>query len=284
MNNKTLYVSDLDGTLLNKDAALSAYTKNALNRLISSGVHFTIATGRTTDAAKVIMAGVDLNVPVISFNGAIISNVTEESSIKVYRLSAGAIKETIAALRAHGVSGLMYVYENNGLIAYYESLKQKHIINFIEERKSRYHSVFRQVEDLNAISPAHVMYFTIVDARSRIQPVYDAMQKTPGIEMTLIQDTYHDDTWFMEVYSGGASKQSAVSYLREVYGYDEIIGFGDNVNDLPMFDACDVCVAVDNGVEEVKAAAGYICESHERDGVVKWIEARTGNDEDKLRP
>ena len=65
---KILYISDLDGTLLDKNSMLSEYTKNALNELISQGVCFSIATGRTTDAAKKIMSGVELNIPIVTFN------------------------------------------------------------------------------------------------------------------------------------------------------------------------------------------------------------------------
>ena len=49
---KILFISDLDGTLLDKNSMLSEYTKNALNELISQGVYFSVATRRTTDAAK----------------------------------------------------------------------------------------------------------------------------------------------------------------------------------------------------------------------------------------
>ena len=46
---KTFYVSDLDGTLLNQNSTISEFTKIELNKLISSGINFTVATGRTTN-------------------------------------------------------------------------------------------------------------------------------------------------------------------------------------------------------------------------------------------
>jgi hypothetical protein len=50
------------------------------------------------------------------------------------------------------------------------------------------------------------------------------------------------------------------------------VGFGDNLNDLPLFEACDIKVAVENAKPEVKAASDFICGSNEDDGVVKWME------------
>jgi len=59
--------------------------------------------------------------------------------------------------------------------------------------------------------------------------------------------------------------------MRQVYGFERVIGFGDNLNDLPMFAACDVKVAVKNARTEVISAADYICGRNIDDGVVKWL-------------
>ena len=55
------------------------------------------------------------------------------------------------------------------------------------------------------------------------------------------------------------------------------MGFGDNANDLPLFEACDVCIAVDNATREVKDSADYVCESNADDGVAKWLMENADN-------
>ena len=270
--NKTLYISDLDETLLDKSSALSEYTKNALNDLISRGINFTVATGRTTDAALKIMADVRLNVPVAAFNGAVIYDVKQRRHVKVCRLAAGAVKEIVNILKSRGVLWLMYELKNNGLTAYYDSLEHKPVRDFIEDRRARYNSDFCRVNDLCGVSLEHVMYFTLIDTYDRIKPVCDALKKIPDINVTLIDDTNINGLWWLEIFSAEASKENTVMFLRETYGYKKVVGFGDNYNDLPMFKACDVRVAVKNALDEVKAAADCICESHDEDGVVKWIE------------
>ena len=89
--------------------------------------------------------------------------------------------------------------------------------------------------------------------------------------MALVDDTNVNGLWWLEISSAEASKETAVVFLRETYGYTTIIGFGDNLNDLPMFKACDVCVAVENALDEVKSVSDSICGSNDDDGVVKWI-------------
>jgi 5-amino-6-(5-phospho-D-ribitylamino)uracil phosphatase len=269
---KTLYVSDLDGTLLNQNASLSEYTINLLNKLISSGINFTVATGRTTDATKKIMADIDLNIPIISFNGAIIYSIKQKNYIKVYWLANETVKNIINVLKSHKVSSLMYELKDNVFIGYYEALEQKYMNDFVEDRKKRFNTNFCQVNEFNDISLEHIMYFALGDTYDRIKSVYEALNNIPNITMSMVNNTYSNDLWFLEVYSAEASKQNAVKFLRDTYGFKKIIGFGDNHNDLPMFKACDVCVAVTNAIDEVKAAADFICNSNQENGVAKWIE------------
>lgn len=269
---KTLYVSDLDGTLLNHNAVLSEYTKNGLNKLISCGINFTVASGRTIDAAKEIMADIELNIPMISFNGAIIYDVKQKSYVKVYWFTAAAVKNIVTVLKSHNVSALMYEFKDDALISYYESLEKKPLYDYVKDRKTRYNSIFRQVNDFDEVASVQIMYFTLIDTYDRIEPVYDGLKKIPDINMSLVNNTYSDNLWFLEIFNAAASKENAVRFLRETYGYQKIIGFGDNHNDLSMFKVCDLCVAVKNANDEVKAAADYICDSYDEDGVVKWIE------------
>ena len=54
---KTLYVSDLDGTLLNSDTKLSDKTKKIINQLVKNGMNFTFATARSITSAYVVTSG-----------------------------------------------------------------------------------------------------------------------------------------------------------------------------------------------------------------------------------
>jgi HAD superfamily hydrolase (TIGR01484 family) len=78
---KTLYVSDLDGTLLNTDDKINPYSLDILNQLIQNGVHFTYATARSLSSAAVVTAGLQVSMPIIAYNGAFIF----EPSGKIYR-------------------------------------------------------------------------------------------------------------------------------------------------------------------------------------------------------
>ena len=81
-----LFVSDLDGTLLRPDGSFPEDYKKRLNRLLDSGLRFTIATARNYDSAHPILQGLNLNLPVILFNGVYLAdfhsgNILENSSL-----------------------------------------------------------------------------------------------------------------------------------------------------------------------------------------------------------
>jgi 5-amino-6-(5-phospho-D-ribitylamino)uracil phosphatase len=69
---RTLFVSDLDGTLLGPDATLSETTTHVINEFISGGGMFTYATARSFTTASLVTAPLDLRLPVITYGGAII--------------------------------------------------------------------------------------------------------------------------------------------------------------------------------------------------------------------
>ena len=122
------------------------------------------------------------------------------------------------------------------------------------------------------MSPDSIIYFTLIDARERLQLVYDFLSEEPGLSQTLYKNVYNPDFWFLEVFNEKASKQYAVNYLKEKYKFDLIVGFGDNYNDLSLFAACNVRVAVENATQKLKEAATHTCASNDDDGVAKWIE------------
>lgn len=60
-------------------------------------------------------------------------------------------------------------------------------------------------------------------------------------------------------------------WLREYIDVDKVIGFGDNLNDIPFFEACDESYAVANAREEVKQKATGIIGTNIEDGVIKQL-------------
>ena len=88
----------------------------------------------------------------------------------------------------------------------------------------------------------------------------------------MYKDIYSDDFWYLEIFSETASKYNAIQFLRQKYGFEKLVCFGDNLNDLPMFDGCDEGYAVANAKPELKERATAVIGSNTEDGVARFLD------------
>ena len=142
--------------------------------------------------------------------------------------------------------------------------------SFAEVRRNRYNKPYVQCADLLDAADGRTIYYTALDEHEKLLPVKNAIDSIDGVDYAFYEDTY-TGKWFLEVFSAKASKSNGLRYLRERYGFDEVVAFGDNLNDLPMFSEADIKVAVGNARDEVKAAADYIIGTNDEDGVAEWL-------------
>lgn len=84
---------------------------------------------------------------------------------------------------------------------------------------------------------------------------------------------WHDGGAF-DITPKGGSKKLGIQKVMEHYGYsrDEIAAVGDGYNDIPMIRYAGIGIAMGNGNEQVKAAADYVTDSIEQDGLLHAVE------------
>lgn len=275
MKNKTLYISDLDGTLLNSDKEISKYTMDIINACIEKGMYFSIATARTAASSVKILLGLNINIPVILMNGVVIYDIQHHKYIKTEEISEQTANAILYILNKHDISGFMYAISNDKLITYYENLYTEALRDFYDERVIKYYKSFEQVDSFsNKTKSSRILYFALIDEYERLSMVLKDLKNQPDIDIVLYKDIYAENLWYLEVYSINASKYNAVRYIREYYNFDKIIGFGDNLNDIPLFKACDECYAVSNAVYELKEKATGMIADNNSDGVARFIVER----------
>ena len=268
---KTLYISDLDGTLLNSSAELSVYTTNALNRLIADGMHFSAATARTASTTLQMFEGVALNTPIVLMNGVLIYDPTCNQYINREIISDTAKSGIIDAMHEAEQSCLMYALCGEKMSTYYRNPVNTMLRDFMDERIGKYNKIFTPVEDFATVTN-DIIYFCFLDEQENIERIYSLISDIDGPKTEKYRDIYSKHLWYLEVFSANASKRCAVDFLRKHGGYDRIIGFGDNLNDLPLFHACDECYAVANAKDELKQIATAVIGRNDEDSVVRWLE------------
>jgi len=273
--NKTLYISDLDGTLLDPDARLTEYTTQILRQLIAKGLCFGVATARTREGAcPRLRELLPLPAPMVLLNGAVIYDSQTQSFIKRETIAPEDLRQLLACVRAHGQTGFLYSLQGNDIIPYHEPITRQILHDFKNERLERY-SHFVETADLS-LHTENIIYFTTQDSRAQLQPLYDEIKDMPALGCVLYEDTYAQNNWYLECFSHAANKGNAVAYLRRAFGYEKIVGFGDNLNDLCLFEACDEAYAVANAREELKARATGVIGANTEDGVAKFLRSSLG--------
>lgn len=272
---KILFVSDLDGTLLNSNGELSGYTVETLNRLMENGIYFTFATARTIYSAKPITKELRINVPCILNNGASVYDMRTGEYIKNAYIPQEVSMKIISAFRAEGLNCFMFRFSDNLLSTGYDNVTDELMKSYVEERKGKFLQPFFECDDLLDEINGNEIYINSTGSYENLLPVKNAVSEITGADFAFYKDTY-TDKWFLETFSDKASKANGIRFLREKYGFEHITVFGDNFNDLSMFREADTKIAVGNAKSELKEKADIITDTNDNDGVAKWLAENYG--------
>ncbi len=268
---KRLYISDLDGTLLNNDQRVSAESERLLRECTANGKYFTFATARTAASAIKITENTGVNIPCVLMNGVSVYDTVRREYVKNEYISADSSMSVARLLDSIGQSAFMYKISGNKIYCEYTSLDSPEMREFFEIRRTRYDKPFLQIDSFSSSCDGSVVYFSILGSRERLEKVRSAAEKVKVLKYAFYSDIYSENSWYLEIFSEHASKYNGVRFLREHYGFDEIVCFGDNLNDLSMFEASDRKIAVANANETLKAAADEIIGSNLENSVAKYI-------------
>lgn len=272
---RRLYISDLDGTLLDNNAGISDFTAGTINKLIEKGMYFTFATARSVYSAKPITSGLNINIPYILMNGVSIYNPENNSYIRNNYIQPEVSAEIIGVFKKHDLKCFMYKIHDDVLTAYFTEINSQVMNSFAEVRKNNYNKPFVQCADLADHADSETVYFTVTGEYERLFPVKSAVENIKGVNHAFYRDTY-TGKYYLEIFSESASKANGIKYLRNKYGFDEVVCFGDNFNDMAMFGESDVKIAVGNAVPELKELADFVALPNENDGVAKWLSENYG--------
>lgn len=265
--NKTLYVTDLDGTLLDSDQKVSPFSCSIINDLVTRGMTFSYATARSMITARKATVGLNAQMPLIVYNGTFVIDNATGKRILSNTFSAAEAIELLEILQAHDIAPLVYSLQSDfEKFSYIPSAVSPGLQRFLNSRQGDVRD--NPVSSAADLSQGEIYYFTNIDEPSKLIPVYESIRDRYNCMYQ--KDVYSDDMW-LEILPKAASKASAILQVKELYGCDRIVAFGDGINDLPMFEIADECYAVSNAVDELKAIATGVIESNNADGVAKWL-------------
>ena len=263
---KTLYVSDLDGTLLRKDESLSDFTVLTINSLVEKGMFFSYATARSIVTSSRVTKGLSHKIPVILYNGAFIRR-PDTNELLASNFFGSEFTGVLNDLIAHQIYPIVYSLEaGQEKYRYWKEMSTPGMRYFNDSRAGdpRETPVHR-ADDLYAGSP---FYMTCIDETEKLTPLYEKYREQ--FHCVLHHDIYSGNQW-LEIMPKSTSKSKAIRQLKELLKCDRLVVFGDGKNDIDMFRIADECYAVENAVEELKEIATAVIGSNMVDGVANWL-------------
>lgn len=273
---KTLYVSDLDGTLLNSKKQITPYTVRVLNACIEKGMLFTVATARMAYACDYRLEGIKLSTPGILTNGVFLYDFDSREYVSVEEMDRSLVPDVIGAFRRNGCSCFLYTLKNGRISIYYGDARLREQTQYYSEKALKNCEEVALVSDyMEKIKNAQVFYVALTGTGEQLAPVRRDLEKIPGVSCAYYLNIYNG-MYCIEVFSGAASKKNALKKLQKLAGCDELVVFGDNLNDLSMIEIADRSYAPANALPEVKERVTAVLEDCDSDGVAKFLAREWG--------
>jgi len=249
MNIKMIAV-DLDGTLFTEAKTVTPRTLSALAKCREMGIKVVFATGRGPSSGALL--------PVEHFDGYAVNN-----GAQVY-VDGELVYDKVLPHAAYGglIAALCQAGVRCAIVA-----KGKHVMNF--DAPAEWEGfIYTRVTDAE--------FMAITADAEKVWAVADSPEVVSLIREYVTEEMFlyiaRDD--FALMSHRDAIKSKALAALAERWGIDseEIVVFGDDMNDLCMFAYAGTAVAMGNALDEVKAAADMVCGTNEEDGIAVWIE------------
>lgn len=266
----TLYITDLDGTLLNPNICVSPKSAEILNMLINEGMLFSVATARSQASVRGLLDNVNIRLPIVLLNGVFIYDIKDKKNLYHYPLDNDTVTKILSVFLGAGKSPFMYLLKDDVIDLIFTELQLDIHKKFYEKRKPLFDYRFYKTDSYDISQGSQVVYFNLIDLYSELLPIHEKLCKIPGVSCAFYEDNYSPH-WFLEVYSNKASKSSGAVMLKNIYKADKIVAFGDNHNDIMMFDSSDECYATSNAVDELKSVATGIIGANSDDGVAQYL-------------
>ena len=249
---------DLDGTLLRSDGTISARTKAAVRAAAAAGIETVLVTARGPRTVGDIAAELEVRGEAICSNGAIVLDLATREIVRLREIETAVALELVHGLRER-LPGILFAVERErfahepGFAAW----------NFVPPATTP----VGPAEELLAEPPTKLI---LRHEGHELETIAALARELAGHRASVSVS----GEWVVEVSPAGVNKASALAELCEEAGVppEEVVAFGDHLNDLPMLTWVGLGVAVANAHPEVIDLADELTASNDEDGVALVLE------------
>ena len=266
MNSKKLFLSDLDGTLLNDQNVISPGTRKALEDFIAAGNVFAISTGRAMESVLHVVKELELSYPgmyILSYNGALIYDCDAGKPLFRASIPFDAVQELLDMANARATH--IQTYTDRYIVAptYNEHL------DFYRIRVATPVIIDPDIVSELPEPPCKMLAIDHND-HTKLEQFRAAVHERFGDRFT----TIYSNQYLLEIVPAEAGKGNALVRLRDHLGVlpENTMAAGDAENDISMIRAAGLGIAMKNGSDEARAAADVVTkEDNNHDGLVPFL-------------
>lgn len=255
-----LLAADLDGTLLDDSYSVRPELRTYIDRAREKGVELVVATGRLYPSALPFVTDLEVRLPVIASNGAIVKDPQNDQVVQRTALDRELAREALLLTEGYPVQR-------------FADIAGTFYTDAPEENTDKYSKALRvkfihcdTIGDMLTEDPTMLVIRGTDDIISKLTGV---LREHFGNRVYLA----NSKPFFIDINQSGVSKGAALADLCKRLGFDlaEVIAIGDGWNDLEMFEVAGIGAAVANAPEALKDKADYVCEEENYHGVIEVI-------------
>ena len=270
---------DLDGTTLLPEGVLGDRTRDCFRKLISKGMHIIIATGRAIEASEKYRSALGAEGPMVFFNGAEVADVPSGKVLFTNLISLDVVDFGADLARELGIHYQVYLPAGISPDTGKQDPTQKWEALLIEkygpeaEMYYKHTGVNAVIKDLKSIAAMPldgcIKGMFIADPALH-DKVRERFKERFGDKISIVRSY----PTFLEVINNGVSKGEGLRIAMEHRGLkpEEVIAFGDEENDVPMFPIAGFAAAPENAREKIRKAADFVYGSNTEEGLAVYLE------------
>lgn len=224
-----LFIAEIDNVRKDANEQLSEFNKTELNKVIDEGALFTIITKNTPASMLEQTRNLNLNLPVIALDGAVLYDVNENKYLDMYSIEKTIGQKIKLFLEQENYNYFMHVVIEDVLIIYYDGFNDGVQRKYYEKMRR---SPYRNYIKANSSLKNDVLYFSILDTKENIQKIIDKLSET-GVYKYLrywIEENHFQGMDLLKILSKEACAQNMIKKLKKELHVNEIISFGYEEN------------------------------------------------------
>ncbi|MBV8656794.1 MAG: HAD hydrolase family protein [Burkholderiales bacterium] len=276
MNSPRIALTDLDGTLLRPDRTVSTYTVEVLTAWVEAGNVLSFATARSAVGALPMVNAIPWRSPLVVYDGALLYDPLSHRHLASQCLDADTINQVLHDYPLTHSEPLLFALDAEGRErVLHTPLRLPGPQAFRNTRGDD--PRFLEVAELYCPAGWQVLKLLFIGAGTELTALHRDIHAQLGnrIHSHLMHDLYLDGDYTLDISHPHANKHHGTlawaAHLARTA--DEIIAFGDNLNDMGLFSAVGTRVAMGNAVDALKARADVVIGTNEEDAVARYLAA-----------